>query len=508
MASSSAAVAGPDSQHVFCRDYAARLDGQDPLGGLRSQFRIPSKSDIAAKSFSSLRDTALQSLHLESNDSYSSSSPSSSNDPCTYLCGNSLGLQPSVTALRIRQYLTTWSTQGVFGHFKPLENSPLPIWLDVDASAAESIAPIVGASPSEVAVMQTLTANLHLLMCAFYKPNIQGRHKIIIESKAFPSDHYAVESQILHHGLSPSTSMVTIEPPSWDEPVISTDHIISVIEEHASTTAVLLLPGIQYYTGQLLDIPTITAAARKAGIFVIWDLAHAAGNVPLQLHDWDVDAAAWCSYKYLNAGPGAIGGFFVHERNSQVSSATQQSGGRGESFVNRLSGWWGSDKSIRFAMDTSFVPMPGAAGFQLSNPSVLDITSLNGSLEMFKQAGGMASLREKSLKLTGYLETLLMEHLYSSHPHFTIITPSDPSQRGAQLSLKLEAGLLDVVMNELEKRALVVDERRPDVVRVAPAPLYNSFQDVFEFVTGFGEALEVAVKAKRVEGTKQLEATT
>ncbi|KAH8821560.1 pyridoxal phosphate-dependent transferase [Xylogone sp. PMI_703] len=512
-----AAVASPGSQHVFSRDYAAMLDARDPLSTLRAQFRIPTKSDIAASSFASLRDTAFQSLHQahpESNDSQSSSSPASSDGPCTYLCGNSLGLQPSLTAVRIQQYLTTWSTQGVFGHFKPLESSPLPIWLDVDASAAQSIAPIVGASPSEVAVMQTLTANLHLLMCAFYKPDINGRHKIIIESKAFPSDHYAVESQILHHGLSPSTSMVTIEPLSWDEPVISTEYILSVIEEHASTTAILLLPGIQYYTGQFLDIPKITAAARKAGIFVIWDLAHAVGNVPLKLHDWDVDAAAWCTYKYLNAGPGAIGGFFIHERNSQVSSTTQkQPSISGEGFVNRLSGWWGSDKSIRFAMDNTFVPIPGAAGFQLSNPSVLDITSLNASLEVFAKAGGMVPLRERSIRLTVYLETLLLQHLYPSQPHFKIITPRDPNQRGAQLSLLLEEGLLDVVMSELEKRALVVDERRPDVVRVAPAPLYNSFQDIFEFVTGFGEALEVAVKAKKgelkgVETTKELEMTT
>lgn len=308
--------------------------------------------------------------------------------------------------------------------------------------------------------------------------------------------------------------MVTIEPVSWDEPVISTAHILSVISEHASTAAILLLPGIQYYTGQLLDIPTITEAARKAGIFVIWDLAHAAGNVPLQLHDWDVDAAAWCSYKYLNAGPGAIGGLFVHERNGSVQLTSTTPSGQGEGFVNRLSGWWGSDKSIRFAMDNSFVPIPGAAGFQLSNPSVLDITSLNASLEIFNKAGGMIPLREKSLRLTGYLETLLVQHLHPSHPCFSIITPKDPNQRGAQLSLKLEEGLLDVVMSELEKRALVVDERRPDVVRVAPAPLYNSFQDVYNFVVGFGEALDIAVKAKRgqldskADGTKELEMTT
>lgn len=283
--------------------------------------------------------------------------------------------------------------------------------------------------------------------------------------------------------------MITLEPFSPNEAIISTEQILSAIAEHASTTAILLLPGIQFYSGQLFNIPLITAAARKAGIFVIWDLAHAVGNVPLNLHDWDVDAAAWCSYKYLNAGPGAIAGLFVHERNGGVSPAGDRSQ-RG--FTNRLSGWWGSDKESRFAMENKFVPIPGAAGFQLSNPSILDITSLNASLEVFEMAGGMGPLRERSLKLTEYLETLLDEQL-KGRP-FSIITPREKDQRGAQLSLKLAAGLLDPVMKELEERGVVVDERRPDVIRVAPAPLYNNFGDVFRFVKAFGEALDVVSK--------------
>lgn len=310
---------------------------------------------------------------------------------------------------------------------------------------------------------------------------------------------YAVESQILHHGLSSSTSMITIEPPDLSVPIITTSYILSVIAEHAPTTAILLLPGIQFYTGQLFDIPTITKAARDAGIFVIWDLAHAVGNVPLQLHDWDVDAAAWCSYKYLNAGPGAIGGLFIHERHSQGSSPEK------EGFVNRLSGWWGSDKESRFAMENRFLPLPGAAGFQLSNPSVLDITSLNASLEVFKKAGGMGPLREKSLKLTAYLENLLLSSPFFNVA-FEIITPRDPEQRGAQLSVKLESGLLEVVVKGLEERAVVIDERRPDVIRVAPAPLYNTFRDVYEFRHAFDEALELAQKAKA--GLMQAKATT
>jgi kynureninase len=299
--------------------------------------------------------------------------------------------------------------------------------------------------------------------------------------------------------------MITIEPPDLSMPIMTTSYILSVIAEHASTTAILLLPGIQFYTGQFFDIPTITKAARDAGIFVIWDLAHAVGNVPLKLHDWDVDAAAWCSYKYLNAGPGAIGGLFVHERHSKVSSPGK------DGFVNRLSGWWGSDKESRFAMENRFVPMPGAAGFQLSNPSVLDITSLNASLEVFEKAGGMRPLREKSLKLTAYLENLLLSSPFFN-VGFEIITPRDPEQRGAQLSVQLAPGLLEVVVKELEERAVVVDERRPDVIRVAPAPLYNSFRDVYEFRRAFDEALEVAQNAKaglvQAQGTTEFQKTT
>jgi len=305
---------------------------------------------------------------------------------------------------------------------------------------------------------------------------------------------YAVESQICHHNLSPSSSMITIEPPSPKYPVLTTSHILSVIDEHASTTALLLLPGIQFYTGQLLDIPTITAHARSHGIFVIWDLAHAVGNVELKLHEWECDAAAWCTYKYLNAGPGAIGGLFVHERNSKVGPRVSQGNGEASSFTNRLSGWWGSDKQSRFAMTNHFAPIPGAAGFQLSNPSVLDITSLCASLEVFAMTD-MASLRAKSLQLTGHLEVLL-RRLMVQNDKFEILTPKDQAQRGAQLSLRLEEGLLDIVMGELERRAVVVDERQPDVIRVAPAPLYNTFTDVHDFVEIFRDSLEVASKVK------------
>ncbi|KAI6716331.1 kynureninase [Diplocarpon mali] len=439
------------------REDAMALDAHDPLKHTRREFLVPTKAQLKVKSL-----------------------PEAGQKPVTLQ-----GPKPLFTYV----YFTTWATQGVHGHFKPLAGSPLPTWLDADTKASECIAPIVGALSSEVAVMETLTANLHLLLSAFYRPDINGRHKIIIESQAFPSDHFAAESQILHHNLSSETSLVTIEAPALPQPPLSTSHILSVIKEHSSTTALLLLPGIQFYTGQLLDIPTITAVAQAAGIFVIWDLAHAVGNVPLALHDWNVDAAAWCSYKYLNAGPGAAGGLFVHERNGQVSTK----GGK-KVFVNRLSGWWGSDKSSRFAMDNKFVPIQGAAGFQLSNPSILDITSLTASLEVFALAGGIGPLREKSVKLTAYLEILLLGMKTHGEKRFDILTPKEPEARGAQLSLKLHPGLLDKVMLALEERGVVVDERRPDVIRVAPAPLYNTFTDCWDFVEAFKEALLVAVK--------------
>jgi kynureninase len=306
--------------------------------------------------------------------------------------------------------------------------------------------------------------------------------------------------------------MITIEADksAADYPLLSTEYILSVIDKHANDTAVLLLPGIQFYTGQLFDIKTITAHAQSKGIFVICDLAHAAGNVPLQLHDWNVDAAAWCTYKYLNSGPGGMGSLFVHERNSYVHPATVDSGKL--DFPNRLSGWWGNEKSGRFDMHNNFIPIRGAGGFQVSNPSAVDMTSVCASLELFNMTD-MATIREKSLKITKYLEDLLVDMPeYKDGKLFSIITPRDPAQRGAQLSLLLQPGLLAVVMHELEERSVVLDERKPDVIRVAPAPLYNSYEDVWLFIQAFQEALKIAVEArdggKKVEGTDELKQTT
>ncbi|KAI0013962.1 kynureninase [Xylariaceae sp. FL0662B] len=470
------------SRFLDLRAQAEILDGEDGLRHLRDEFRIPTRADIKQKT-------------LEQEDR---NNPASTDETeiCTYLCGNSLGLQPNRTATRINQYLQTWATQAVQGHFKPLDDSPLPTWLDADSRAAKLMAPIVGADETEVAVMQTLTANLHLLMSAFYHPDPKGRHKIILESKAFPSDHFAVLSQIRHHGLSPETSMVAMESPYSEDAVLSTYDIQSVISKHASDTALILLPGIQYYTGQLFDIPTITAFAHKHDIFVIWDLAHAVGNVPLSLHDWDVDAAAWCTYKYLNGGPGCIGGMYINSRNSSVTTTISDTEPE-RGYRQRLSGWWGNDKATRFQMETKFHPVKGAAGFQLSNPSILDITSLSASLEVFELAGGVSVLREKSKKLTAFLEQCLSTISDDAKKLFRTITPTDPAQRGAQLSLLLADDLLDNVIKELANSGVIVDERRPNVIRVAPTPLYNSFRDCVAFAEAFEPALQTAHKAVR-----------
>ena len=410
--------------------------------------------------------------------------------PCTYLCGNSLGLQPRAVQKYTQAQLSLWATKGVYGHFKEVSDSLVPPWLHIDDVAAGPMARVVGALPGEVAVMNTLTANLHLLMASFYRPDGK-RYKIVIESKAFPSDHFAVESQLRHHGLDPAEALVLLEPPPDESSLLPTSHILSQIQGHAETTALLLLPGVQFYTGQYFDMAGITAFAQSKGIMVGWDLAHAVGNVLLRLHDWGVDFAAWCNYKYMNSGPGAIAGLFVHERHGGSKGAPESSEApngvveqNSSSFRHRLSGWWGSDKASRFAMTNRFDPIPGAAGFQLSNPSALDLSAVLASLSIFEQID-VEELRVKSLKLTGYLEELLDS---VEDPPYDIITPRDPAERGAQLSIRLNAGLLDRILPALADEAVIVDERKPDVIRVAPAPLYNSFEDCWRFVDAFRRA--------------------
>ncbi|RMJ21077.1 hypothetical protein PHISP_08056 [Aspergillus sp. HF37] len=457
------------------RDFAASLDAQDPLRHFRDEFIIPSKADLKRKT-----------LYVDENETPS--------DPkCIYLCGNSLGLQPRQTRRYIERYLRAWATKGVTGHFTPHEDQLAPPFVDVDAAGAKAVAPIVGALESEVAVMGTLTANLHLLMASFYRPT-KEKYKIIMEGKAFPSDHYAVESQIQHHGFSSKDGMVLIEPQDPECPNLTTERILRVIEDNASSTAMVLLSAIQYYTGQYFDMKKITEYAHAKGILIGWDCAHAVGNVDLQLHDWGVDFAAWCSYKYLNSGPGGIAGLFIHERHGRVDmeKADTEKG----AFRPRLAGWWGGDKGTRFLMNNVFLPQPGAAGYQLSNPSALDMNAVIASLELFNRTS-MADIRKKSLQLTGYLEQLLLSwplDSLSKEELFTIITPTDPKDRGAQLSVRLRPGLLDSVLESLEENAVIIDERKPDVIRVAPAPLYNTYAEVWEFCRIFFETCSKAVK--------------
>lgn len=502
--------------HEF--SYAASRDEKDVLRLFRSEFLIPTKADLRRKTLARPENA-------------------SSEEESIYLCGNSLGLQPKQTAKLISDYLTSWSTKAVTGHFIGHEDAPhIPPYLHVDDFAAELMAPIVGAKKEEVACMGTLTANLHLMMSSFYKPEpkgsdgqLQGRYKIILEGKAFPSDHFAIESQIRSHGYTPSDAMIMISPKPGQS-TIALEQIISTIDDHATTTSLILLPGIQFYTGQYFDINAITRHAHSKGILVGWDLAHAVGNVPVKLHEWDVDFAVWCTYKYLNSGPGAIAGLFVHERHGNPdchpTSSEDPTGSVVSGYRPRLSGWWGADKSTRFAMDNNFSPRTGAAGYQLSNPSALDLTSLTSSLLLFSQAAeigqtatetphALEALRTKSLELTSYLETLLLNppSPYTSlRTSYKILTPSNPSERGAQLSILLtppkakatsinslaaesssssSLSFLTKLLHILEhEKGIIIDERKPDVIRVAPAPLYNSFVDVRGFCQGFWEGIE------------------
>lgn len=363
-----------------------------------------------------------------------------------------------------------------------MDNSPLTQWLDMAEQCASRSADIIGASPHEIVIMNSLTVNLHLMMASFYKPTAK-RHKIILEWKPFPSDYYAIESQVVWHGFDPEKSMVKIEP---ENSFIPTEKILSTIAEHADETALLLLPGIQYYSGQLFDIPRITAFAKELGIVVGWDLAHAAGNVELKLHDWGVDFACWCTYKYLNAGPGSIAGAYIHERYGKVE---WKEGSEKPLYRPRLMGWCGGDKSVRFDMDNKFIPTPGAAGYQISNPSIVDLASLSAALSVFNKTT-MRDLRSKALVLTAYSEYLLDGILEDAKKHakgnttplFKSLTPRDPHQRGTQLSLLLRDGLLENVMDALERHGALCDKRKPNVIRIAPVPLYTRFEDVWTFM--------------------------
>ena len=383
-----------------------------------------------------------------------------------YFTGNSLGLQPKTVRTYIEQELKDWETLGVEGHLRA--KNP---WLPYHEFLTEQMARVVGAKPLETVVMNSLTVNLHLLMVSFYRPG-PARRKILIEKGAFPSDRYAVWSHLKHFGGADPDQLLIELAPRDGETNLRTEDIVSAIEREGDRLALILLGGVNYYTGQAFDMKSITDFGHNVGAVVAFDLAHAAGNIELHLHDWNVDFAAWCSYKYLNAGPGAVAGAFVHERHAY------------EFDLPRFAGWWGHDKETRFLMGPDFKPLPGAEGWQISNPPILQMAALRASLEIFDQAG-MPELRKKSWMLTGYLQSLI-ERI--DDDRISIITPNYPEQRGCQLSIRVKNSdrrLFEAVTS----RGVFADWREPDVIRVAPVPLYNSFSDVYKFVEILKECL-------------------
>mmetsp|Transcript_36857 Transcript_36857/g.92381 ORF Transcript_36857/g.92381 Transcript_36857/m.92381 type:complete len:480 (+) Transcript_36857:98-1537(+) len=451
------AIASEAGRELTSKALAAELDSRDPLAHCRSRFRIPHASS-SSSSASTLGSTA------SSSNTSSTSDVSSGACPWLYFCGNSLGLQPRATPGLINEELEIWANLGVEGHFASA-NKVRP-WADTDLFVQKQSARLVGAQTEEVAIMNSLTVNLHLLMIAFYKPT-KDRYRIIVEGGAFPSDRYALESQAQLHNLDPKDTIVELHPREGER-TLRTEDILDTIRAQGDKLALVLMSGVQYYTGQYFDIPSITSTAHSVGALAGFDLAHAVGNVPLRLHDWEVDFACWCTYKYLNSGPGNIGGAFVHMIHGKRHD------------LHRLSGWWGHNAKTRFDMTKPFDPIPGALGFRLSNPPVLCVTALLASLQEFERVS-MEQLRQKSLLLTAYLEHLLLSELGSDC--LEIITPKNFEERGCQLSLLFhDLTLLDKVVIHFEKHHVCCDVRKPNVIRVAPVPLYNRFVDVYHFV--------------------------
>ncbi len=374
-----------------------------------------------------------------------------------YFCGNSLGLQPKSVSYLMNQELEDWAKHGVEGHFRA--RNP---WFSYHHDFSEALAQITGAAPDEVVAMNTLTVNLHLLMLSFYRPEGK-RYKIMMEAGAFPSDQYAMETQVRMYGYNPEDAIIELSPKEGKY-ILEEDDIIEAIHEAGDSLAVVMFGGVNYYTGQFFDLKRITDAAHRTGAYAGFDLAHAVGNVPLKLHDWSVDFACWCSYKYLNSGPGGVGGIFVHSHH----------GNNPKTF--RLAGWWGNEEDDRFKMTKGFMPQKGAAGWQMSNAPVFNMVAHRASLDLFAKAG-MTALREKSLKLTAYMEYLLRQ---LDHLAFKIITPADPARRGCQLSLLFEENGR-AVFERLTANGVIADWREPNVIRIAPVPLYNTFEDCFRF---------------------------
>jgi kynureninase len=385
-----------------------------------------------------------------------------------YFCGHSLGLQPKRAAQYVEQELADWRHLGVQGH-----HAASRPWIGYHEHLAAPLAELAGAAESEVVAMNSLTVNLHLMMVSFFRPDAQ-RNRILIESAAFPSDRYAVVSQLEFHGLNAREHLIEIAPRDGER-TLRTDDVLAAIEQHGETLALVLLPGVQYLTGQCLDLPPLIAAARRAGARVGLDLAHAIGNTPLRLHDWGADFAAWCSYKYLNAGPGAVAGCFVHERHATAAG------------LPRFAGWWGHDKAARFLFEPDFRAIAGAQGWQVSNPPILSSAPLLASLEIFASAG-MAALHAKSRALTGLLRQLIEQRLAGQ---VQIITPRDEAQHGCQLSLRILRDAVEAraCQERVTALGLIADWREPDIVRVAPTPLYNSYVEVAAAVDLLAQAL-------------------
>jgi kynureninase len=414
-------------------EFAAAMDARDPLAHFRDRFCQPKTK---------------------------------SGEDCIYLCGHSLGLQPKSAGDYIAQELRDWAQLGVEGHFHA--DNP---WMPYHRMLTQLTAKLVGAQPAEVVVMNSLTVNLHLMMASFYRPST-ARYKILVERGAFPSDQYAVQSQIEFHGLDPASSLLELTPRAGEFCMRDGD-IESLIDREGESIALILLGGVNYATGQAFDMEGITKAGRRKGCLVGFDLAHAAGNIPLRLHDWGADFAVWCSYKYLNGGPGCVGGCFVHERHACSPE------------LPRFAGWWGHDEKTRFQMGPEFQAMLGAEGWQLSNPPILALAPLRASMEIFA-AAGLEHLRAKSVLLTGYMEFLLGQHASSK---FSIITPREHERRGAQLSIRLPSDGRSLC-DRLAEQGVIGDWREPDTFRVAAVPLYNSYQDVYRFVQRFSNVVK------------------
>lgn len=407
-------------------EYALSLDAIDPLKKYRDQFIFPKHQ----------------------------------NKDVIYFTGNSLGLQPKQTKKYIDEVLRDWGELAVEGHFKA--EKP---WWDYHERFSAQLSKIVGAKPTEVSVMNTLTVNLHLLMVSFYRPT-NKRFKIICEEKAFPSDQYMLASQVRLHGYSPEEAIVEIKKRDGEHN-FRTEDILKVIDEVGEACALVLIGGVNYYTGQVLDMETITQAAKKTGAFVGWDLAHAAGNVALKLNDWGVDFAAWCSYKYMNSGPGSASGYFVNEKYHNNTN------------IPRLEGWWGHHKEERFLMAPEFIPEPDANAWQISNAPILSLAPYLSSLQMFEEVGMEAIIKKRNL-IVNYLEFVLNEVAQQTNSNFEIITPTIPEERGTQLSVFLHDYGKEI-FNYLMQKGVFIDWREPNVIRLAPVPLYTSYVDIYRF---------------------------